>query len=48
VIDWGDTRVGDPALDYSWLLNGPFPHWEVDADLRRRARFYHRLRVDAR
>jgi aminoglycoside phosphotransferase (APT) family kinase protein len=43
VIDWGDTRVGDPALDYSWLLNGPFPHWNVDADLRRRARFYHRL-----
>jgi aminoglycoside phosphotransferase (APT) family kinase protein len=43
VIDWGDTRVGDPALDYSWLLNGPFPHWEVDDELRRRARFYHRL-----
>jgi len=48
VIDWGDARVGDPALDYSWLLNGPFRHWEVDADLRRRARFCHRLRVDAR
>jgi aminoglycoside phosphotransferase (APT) family kinase protein len=43
VIDWGDTRVGDPALDYSWLLNGPFADWDVDADLRRRARFYHRL-----
>jgi aminoglycoside phosphotransferase (APT) family kinase protein len=43
VIDWGDTRIGDPALDYSWLLNGPFPHWDVDDDLRRRARFYHRL-----
>jgi aminoglycoside phosphotransferase (APT) family kinase protein len=43
VIDWGDTRVGDPALDHSWLLNGPFPHWDVDEDLRRRARFYHRL-----
>jgi aminoglycoside phosphotransferase (APT) family kinase protein len=43
VIDWGDARVGDPALDYAWLLNGPFPHWEVDDDLRRRARFYHRL-----
>ena len=43
VIDWGDTRVGDPALDYAWLLNGPFADWEVDADLRRRARFYHRL-----
>ena len=22
VIDWGDARVGDPALDYAWLLNG--------------------------
>ena len=43
VIDWGDTRVGDPALDYAWLLNGPFPDWDVDPDLRRRARFYHRL-----
>jgi len=43
VIDWGDTRLGDPALDYSWLLNGPFPHWDVDDELRRRARFYHRL-----
>jgi aminoglycoside phosphotransferase (APT) family kinase protein len=43
VIDWGDTRLGDPALDYAWLLNGPFADWEVDPDLRRRARFYHRL-----
>jgi aminoglycoside phosphotransferase (APT) family kinase protein len=29
VIDWGDARVGDPALDYAWLLNVPFPHSEV-------------------
>jgi aminoglycoside phosphotransferase (APT) family kinase protein len=43
VIDWGDVRVGDPALDYSWLLNVPFADWDVDPDLRRRARFYHRL-----
>jgi aminoglycoside phosphotransferase (APT) family kinase protein len=43
VIDWGDARVGDPAIDYSWLLNGPFPNWEVDDELRRRARVYHRL-----
>lgn len=43
VIDWGDARLGDPALDYSWLLNGPFADWDVDSDLRRRARFYHRL-----
>jgi aminoglycoside phosphotransferase (APT) family kinase protein len=43
VIDWGDTRVGDPALDYAWLLNGPFADWDIDPDLCRRARFYHRL-----
>ena len=43
VIDWGDARIGDPALDYSWLLHGPFPQWEVDDDLRRRAHVYHRL-----
>lgn len=43
VIDWGDARVGDPALDYAWLLNGPFPHWDVGEELRRRARFYWRL-----
>ena len=43
VIDWGDARLGDPALDYAWLLNGPFADWDVDPGLRRRARFYHRL-----
>jgi aminoglycoside phosphotransferase (APT) family kinase protein len=43
VIDWGDARVGDPAIDYAWLLNGPFPEWEVDAELHRRALVYHRL-----
>jgi aminoglycoside phosphotransferase (APT) family kinase protein len=43
VIDWGDMRVGDPALDYAWLLNGPFADWNVEPELRRRARFYHRL-----
>jgi aminoglycoside phosphotransferase (APT) family kinase protein len=43
VIDWGDARVGDPALDYAWLLHGPFADWDVDRDLRRRALFYHRL-----
>ncbi len=43
VIDWGDMRVGDPALDYAWLLSGPFADWEVDRDVRRRARVYHRL-----
>jgi aminoglycoside phosphotransferase (APT) family kinase protein len=43
VIDWGDAQIGDPALDYSQLLNDPFPDWDVAPDLRRRARFYHRL-----
>jgi aminoglycoside phosphotransferase (APT) family kinase protein len=43
VIDWGDARVGDPAIDYAWLLNGPFPDWEVEDELRRRALVYHRL-----
>ena len=43
VIDWGDARIGDPALDYAWLLNEPFPDWDVDDDLRRRASVYHRL-----
>lgn len=42
VIDWGDACLGDPALDYSWLLD-VFPDWDVDDELRRRARFYHRL-----
>lgn len=43
VIDWGDARIGDPAIDYAWLLNGPFPDWDVDDELRRRALVYHRL-----
>jgi aminoglycoside phosphotransferase (APT) family kinase protein len=43
VIDWGDARIGDPAIDYAWLLNVPFPHWDVDDELRRRALVYHRL-----
>src|SRR4051795_11515881 len=43
VIDWGDARVGDPALDYAWLLHGPFAHWDVDDELRRRALVYHQL-----
>lgn len=43
VIDWGDAKIGDPAIDYAWLLNGPFGAWEVDEELRRRASIYHRL-----
>ena len=23
VIDWSDARIGDPALDFGWLLHGP-------------------------
>jgi aminoglycoside phosphotransferase (APT) family kinase protein len=43
VIDWGDARIGDPAIDYAWLLEEPFPDWDVDDELRRRAGIYHRL-----
>lgn len=43
VIDWAGAQIGDPAIDYAWLLNGPFRDWEVDGDLRRRALIYHRL-----
>lgn len=43
VIDWAGARIGDPALDYGWLLNGPFPDWDVDDDLRRRASIYFQL-----
>jgi aminoglycoside 2''-phosphotransferase len=43
VIDWAGARIGDPALDYGWLLNGPFPDLDVDDDLRRRASLYYRF-----
>jgi aminoglycoside phosphotransferase (APT) family kinase protein len=43
VIDWGDARIGDPAIDYAWLLNVPFPDWDADDEIRRRALVYHRL-----
>jgi aminoglycoside phosphotransferase (APT) family kinase protein len=43
VIDWAGARIGDPALDYGWILNGPFPDWDVDDELRRRARIYYRF-----
>jgi aminoglycoside phosphotransferase (APT) family kinase protein len=43
VIDWGDVAVGDPALDYAWLLHGAGVTLDVDDDLRRRALVYHRL-----
>jgi aminoglycoside phosphotransferase (APT) family kinase protein len=53
VIDWSDARIGDPALDFGWPFHGPdesfaealVEHYPsvVDADVGRRARFYHRL-----
>jgi aminoglycoside phosphotransferase (APT) family kinase protein len=51
VIDWGDTRVGDPALDFLWLLHH-HPRGDevlaaydgaIDDGFRERALFYHRL-----
>lgn len=52
VIDWGDVGIGDPAIDFSWLLFGA-PEvgeralgaygGEPDAAFRDRARFYHVL-----
>lgn len=51
VIDWGDAVVGDPALDFSWLLHGHLRGDEViaaytgpvDDGFRDRVRFYRRL-----
>jgi aminoglycoside phosphotransferase (APT) family kinase protein len=52
VIDWGDVRIGDPALDFSWALHGTSPDFASavldeygrdDASLAERALFFHRL-----
>jgi aminoglycoside phosphotransferase (APT) family kinase protein len=52
VIDWGDAQLGDPAIDFSWLLFGSPAEGErallaygepTNEALRRRARFYHQL-----
>lgn len=51
IIDWSDARVGDPALDLSWCLNGtPVKFadalalsYDADTALRRRSLFYHQL-----
>jgi aminoglycoside phosphotransferase (APT) family kinase protein len=53
VIDWGDVHVGDPAIDFAWLLHAQPPAYgeallaayegPVDERLRERARFYYRL-----
>lgn len=52
VIDWGEAKVGDPAMDFAWIL---FAHPDIgeralaayggapDTWFRERARFYHRL-----
>lgn len=51
IIDWSDARVGDPALDLSWCLNGT-PHkfadalartYDANSCFRRRSLFYHQL-----
>jgi aminoglycoside phosphotransferase (APT) family kinase protein len=52
VIDWTDARIGDPALDFAWLLTGLGPafatdllaaYGDADEALARRAAFYHVL-----
>ena len=51
IIDWSDVRVGDPALDLSWCLNGTPPEFAeavvrtygADARVRERSLFYHQL-----
>jgi aminoglycoside phosphotransferase (APT) family kinase protein len=52
VIDWSDARIGDPALDFAWALNGaPAAFAEAvlgayasdDHSLPDRALFFHRL-----
>jgi aminoglycoside phosphotransferase (APT) family kinase protein len=51
VIDWSDARIGDPALDLAWCLNGT-PEgvasaaaltYGARAEVRARSLFYHRL-----
>ena len=55
VIDWTDARLGDPALDFAWLLNATSDRFatallqayrrrrEANADLVARALLYHRV-----
>ncbi|MCB0906440.1 MAG: phosphotransferase [Nocardioidaceae bacterium] len=51
IIDWGDLRMGDPALDLAWTLHGTPPEFAealaasygVTRDLRGRALLWHRL-----
>jgi aminoglycoside phosphotransferase (APT) family kinase protein len=55
VIDWSDACLGDPALDFAWLLHGTSEAFgaslveayarerDPEPTLRERALFYHRL-----
>jgi aminoglycoside phosphotransferase (APT) family kinase protein len=52
IIDWSDARIGDPALDLAWALNGTpaafgdtvlEAYGSADARLPERALFFHRL-----
>jgi aminoglycoside phosphotransferase (APT) family kinase protein len=53
VLDWTDAQIGDPALDFAWLLHGLGDRFAsglvesytrpLDATFRTRALFYHRL-----
>lgn len=51
VIDWGDARIGDPAIDLAWALHGAGPtfadavaaaYGSLPRNMRARATFYHR------
>lgn len=51
VIDWSDACLGDPALDFAWLLHGTgdaftaalLDVYPIESTFRERALFYHRL-----
>jgi aminoglycoside phosphotransferase (APT) family kinase protein len=52
VIDWTDARIGDPAVDFAWILHGADATFadaaseayrSADQDVVERARFYYRL-----
>jgi aminoglycoside phosphotransferase (APT) family kinase protein len=51
IIDWGDARIGDPAIDLAWALHGAgstfadavaASYGGVPGNMRARAMFYHR------
>jgi aminoglycoside phosphotransferase (APT) family kinase protein len=52
VIDWTDARVGDPAVDFAWLVHATNKEFReallgsyssADPDLVERAHFYYRI-----